>query len=348
MRSIRRLTFWSLRCIGSVPMLNKWVRGNVVILMLHEVHRDAEAELMTGTSVALLEQALEWLRANGWEFVTLDEALARAAFEDRPHSCVVLTFDDGYRDLALTALPVLERFDAPFMMYVPTGALTRTMPSWWLGVRELVRVNDRVVFNSMRRSFCCADYRSKLRTLSCVSRWIHQDYRRVAALISELGQARISLAKLNDVYFLSEHEFKELARHPLASVGGHTVSHPALATLGDTAARQEVAENRKYLEALTGDSIRHFAYPYGTTASFGSRDQQIVRKCGFYSAVTARKDQVSRLAPTPFSLPRIPLGGRYGTKESFAGTMSGIKLLSQTARVWHGIANVAHGVATRG
>jgi peptidoglycan/xylan/chitin deacetylase (PgdA/CDA1 family) len=84
---------------------------------------------MTGTSVALLEQVLEWFRANKWEIVTLDEAIAMAALEEQPRSCAVLSFDDGYRDLASAALPVLKRFKAAFMMYVPTGALTRMMPS---------------------------------------------------------------------------------------------------------------------------------------------------------------------------------------------------------------------------
>jgi peptidoglycan/xylan/chitin deacetylase (PgdA/CDA1 family) len=124
------------------------------------------------------------------------------------------------------------------------------------------------------------------------------------------------------------------------------VSHPALATVDDKAARQEVTENRRYLEALSGRPVRHFAYPYGKENSFSRRDERIVRGSGFYSAVTARKDELSRAAHTPFSLPRIPVGGRYGTKESFTGTISGIKFLSQAARVWRSMTNVACGMAT--
>ena len=44
-------------------------------------------------------------------------------------------------------------------------------------------------------------------------------------------QNGISLADLNDEYFLDERELRTLARHPLASIGGHTTSHQALSTL---------------------------------------------------------------------------------------------------------------------
>lgn len=50
----------------------------------------------------------------------LDEALDElAAGDDRPK--VVLTFDDGFADVATNALPVLEAHGLPFTLYVATG-----------------------------------------------------------------------------------------------------------------------------------------------------------------------------------------------------------------------------------
>ena len=70
-------------------------------------------------------------------------------------------------------------------------------------------------------------------------------------------QNGISLAALNDAYFLDERELGILARHPLASIGGHTTSHAALATLDGPSARAELADNRAILRIC-------FNCPFGT------------------------------------------------------------------------------------
>jgi peptidoglycan/xylan/chitin deacetylase (PgdA/CDA1 family) len=322
---LRDGTYRVLHSVGLVPALSNLFSGNAVVVMLHEIQISHRAELMTGTPVDLFEDSLAWLRRHGWEFVTLDECLRRLAEGKPQRRCVVLTFDDGYRDLASTALPILEKYNAPFMMYVPTGALVRTLPSWWLGVRQLVRSRDKVVIDAMGRLFRCPDYKSKLTALSQMNQWVHQDYRRAAAFLPQLEKAGISLAALNDVYFLSEREFKALAQHRLASVGGHSVSHPALVTLNDSEARREITENRKHLEHLTGRPVQHFAYPYGRAASFGPRDEQIISELGFDSAASGIKYHLDCSVPNRFALPRISMGGRFGTKASFEASMRGIE-----------------------
>lgn len=314
------------------PMLRRFLSGDAIIFMLHEIQANPEAELMTGTSVSLFEGSLGWLRRHGWDFATLDDCMTRLASGKPMRPCAVITFDDAYRDLVGVAVPILERFDAPLTVYVPTASLTRTLSSWWLGLRVLLSKNDRVAIDSMGRQFRCADRTGKLKALSAVSAWIHQDYRRAAALVRDLQKAGISLEALNDAYFLGEPEFKALARHPLVSVGGHTVSHPALATLDYNGARREIADNRKYLEELVEQPVRHFAYPYGTATSFGPRDEQIVSELGFDTAVSARKDCVGSSISNRFSLPRVPIGGRFGKTPSLEAGIRGIQLFAQRLR----------------
>jgi hypothetical protein len=65
-----------------------------------------------------------FMRYSALSVVSLDECLEKLATSDRSRRYAVLSFDDGYRDNVSVALPVLERHNAPFMMYVPTGAYT--------------------------------------------------------------------------------------------------------------------------------------------------------------------------------------------------------------------------------
>jgi peptidoglycan/xylan/chitin deacetylase (PgdA/CDA1 family) len=322
---------------GAMGAARNWLGARAVIIMLHDIQQDPVRELLTGTSVGLLEYILGWLRRHEWELVTLDEYLRRLPNSDDTRRCAVLTFDDGYRDLMTAALPILERHQAPFLMYIPTGAITRTLPSWWLGLRELFRAEDQVSIDVMGRAFSCHGYGGKLRAFDAVNRWVHQDYSRIPGLLRNLESAGISLRDLNEAYFLDEEELRVLARHQLASVGGHTASHAALATLDTPEAGAEIEENRDYLERLTGSPVWHFAYPYGTAAAFGPRDQQLCRTAGFDSAVSAQSAPITAEKADIYALPRICVGGPTGTRISFESDISGVRsLINKVSRGFGG------------
>ena len=132
---LKSCLYYGASRIGELPFFRAHFAARAVIILFHEIQPDYRSELMTGTSVSLFERSLDWLRHEGWSIVSLDECLRRLSSNDRSHRCAVLTFDDGYRDNVSVALPILERHNAPFTVYVPTGALTRSMQSWWLVVK---------------------------------------------------------------------------------------------------------------------------------------------------------------------------------------------------------------------
>lgn len=306
--------------VGRLPGVRALFAGKAVILLYHEIQRDCRSEMMTGTSVSLFEYSLNWLQRDGWSIVSLDECLQKLANNDRSRRYAVLTFDDGYRDNVTVALPILERHNAPFMVYVPTGAPTRSLQSWWLGVRKLFLSRDTITIDALGRVFHCPDLRSKLSAFAEVIEWVHQDYRRAAMLTPTFTQNGISLAALNEHYFLDECELGILARHPLASIGGHTTSHAALATLDHSSARAELADNRRYLENLLQVSVRHVAYPYGTPGACGLREQHLAHELGFQTAVTTRQWQLHDHKVDPFALPRICVQ----SPSAFTARMSGV------------------------
>ena len=317
---LKNCIFYGASQVGRLPGIRALLAGSAAIILYHEIQRDCQSELMTGTSVSLFEYSLNWLRREGWSIVSLDECLQKLASNDRSRRYAVLTFDDGYRDNVSVALPILERYNAPFMMYVPTGALTRSMQSWWLGVRRLFLLRDKVTIDALGREFHCSDTRSKLSAFSEVIRWVHQDYRNAAMLAPTFKQNGISLAALNDEYFLGERELSILSRHRLASIGGHTTSHAALATLDSSSARAELADNRRYLENLLQVSVRHVAYPYGTPGASGLREEHLAHEVGFQTAVTTRQGQLHDRKVNQFALPRICCQSR----SAFTARMSGI------------------------
>ena len=100
--------------VAPLGVFSRRRRGDLVILLYHRVGKGAgEIEL----PAAELDRQLEHL-AEHERVVALDHAL-----EDRDGGGVVVSFDDGSRDFADGALPLLEKHRVPAVLYVATGMI---------------------------------------------------------------------------------------------------------------------------------------------------------------------------------------------------------------------------------
>lgn len=87
----------------------------LTILSYHDIAdpKAAHAPDHAVSPTAFVRQ-LDWLRNNGYRFVSVEDVLAdRAGARPLPAKAVLLTFDDGYRSLYTQAFPVLKLFKAP-------------------------------------------------------------------------------------------------------------------------------------------------------------------------------------------------------------------------------------------
>lgn len=104
--------------------LPSWLLGNRLrILMYHSISdnpRDPHAvsPRRFARQMAILAQRCQ--------VICLEEGLGRLEKGSSLRGYVVLTFDDGYQDFLTHALPVLEQFDYPATLFVPTGLLGNT------------------------------------------------------------------------------------------------------------------------------------------------------------------------------------------------------------------------------
>jgi peptidoglycan/xylan/chitin deacetylase (PgdA/CDA1 family) len=67
------------------------------------------------------ERQIQVLREGGWEPIDVRRFLAGLANPHAlPERSALLTFDDGYRSMHAVALPILQRLEAPAVLFVPT------------------------------------------------------------------------------------------------------------------------------------------------------------------------------------------------------------------------------------
>lgn len=284
-------------------------RGRGMIFALHSVVADDTfyPDYTLRCSTRRLEWALQWLRDEGLDFVSLDEAVRRLGDGNpRPFAC--FTLDDGYADNLTRALPIMERFGAPFTVFVTTGMVTREIDGWWFGLAALVRSHDRVELPATGLRFECADPPGKQLAFKTIESMVHKDFRLLPHLREAIARSTIDCRTLVDREALSQEQLRRLARHPLVTIGGHTTTHRNLAEAPAPAVEWEMAENRRFLQDITGQPVEHFAYPFGHERACGEREAQICRAAGFRTAVTTRAGTLfAEHAHDLHALPRLHL-----------------------------------------
>jgi peptidoglycan/xylan/chitin deacetylase (PgdA/CDA1 family) len=284
-------------------------RGRGMIFALHSVVDDGAfyPDHTLRCSSGQLERALRWLKNEGLDFVSLDEGVRRLNGENpRPFAC--FTFDDGYADNFTRALPIMERFGAPFTVYVTTGMVTREIDAWWFGLADLVRSRDRVELDAARLSLECPDLARKKIAFKTIESLVHKDFGLLPHLRETIAKSTIDCRALVDREALSEDQLRRLARHPLVTIGGHTTTHRNLAEASAPEVHREMAENRRFLQDATGHPVEHFAYPFGHERACGDREAGICREIGFRTAVTTRAGALfAEHAHDLHALPRICL-----------------------------------------
>jgi peptidoglycan/xylan/chitin deacetylase (PgdA/CDA1 family) len=105
----------------------------VLVLCYHALSLDWTAPLSI-TPKRLADQ-LGHLRAKGYKGVTF-----RDAVDPEPEGRrVAITFDDGYRSVLTLAKPILDSFDMPATVFVPTQYIGSEEPMAWPGIDHWAR-----------------------------------------------------------------------------------------------------------------------------------------------------------------------------------------------------------------
>jgi peptidoglycan/xylan/chitin deacetylase (PgdA/CDA1 family) len=95
--------------------------------MYHKVN-DHPGNVLT-IPVSLFDEQMALLRDLGYTVVDLEDVLAHYVDgKPLPERAVLITFDDGYRDNLENAVPILQRYGYPAVLFVPIGFLDSPMP----------------------------------------------------------------------------------------------------------------------------------------------------------------------------------------------------------------------------
>ena len=321
---------------GLGNLLAPLTRGLGVILTLHRVRvpsgRGFSPNGILEITPDFLDVALACLKSLGYELVTLTAAVARLRTGRGRTPFAALTFDDGYRDNLSDALPVLERHGAPMTLFVTPGFAERSARLWWIELEEALRRLDRVRIERSDFSFeaLARGDGEKARVFETLY-WQLRDMpegRRLDVVSALSDEARIDAFALVDRLCLDWEGLAQIARHPLVTIGAHTLTHPVLAKCDETSMLQEMAGSREAIRRRLGITPAHFSYPFGDRESAGLREFEAAASLGFAGAVTTRPGVLfSAHARHLHALPRISMNGLFQEARLFETLVSGVPTL---------------------
>lgn len=244
------------RCPGYLPVLRRLRSRQVAVVMYHGVTASPlPAENWCQLDASAFARQVEYL-ARHYTLLPLSEVIDRLA-QDRPlpRSPAVLTFDDGFRNVLTTALPVLERHQAPATVFLVTGLMGTRQPAWpdrlfhaIVGSRrERVALAGRGEWPLATPAQRTAAHRALASHLKALPE--EQNQRSLAALLGELGATEVPAD--SPLATLDWEEVERLRHTGLIEVGSHTHTHPILSRCSPEQQRDELRLSRDVLrEAL--------------------------------------------------------------------------------------------------
>lgn len=234
--------------------------GEMRILMLHGVgDRSFSSEDF--------ERVLTWLERH-FELVSLGElvhrTLSRLRIQGRE---VALTFDDGLRNNATVAYPLLRELGIPATFFICPGLIQEGRWLWNHEVRARLESVEKIVCARLRESLGFegpARGESEVDAVVAGMKALELPKRaEVEAAIRGESQDFAPLPVHRRAYdLLGWDEVKGLDKK-LITIGSHTLTHPILPTLDYADLDTEIRDSKRYLERVLGREVEFFCYPNG-------------------------------------------------------------------------------------
>jgi peptidoglycan/xylan/chitin deacetylase (PgdA/CDA1 family) len=196
---------------------------------------------------------------------------------------IAFTVDDGYRDQLLAA-EVFAAHRVPGSFFVCTGFVDEPHHAWWdeiawltAGLRTDLPPSEWLPDGLLGDGLSPAEQRRTVVT-AYKQRAGLRGPEFLEWLATVTGKPRLSAEETADRW-MSWDEVRSLRTSGM-EVGGHTVTHPILATLAPDVQRAEIEGSVHRLRAELSEPVDTFAYPVGASDSFDATTMALLTELG--------------------------------------------------------------------
>jgi len=227
-----------------------------------------------------------------------------------PKRPLVITFDDGFDDNYLNAFPVLKQLDIPATIFLATNYIGTETVYWFdLVVLCLKHLPRPLLLET-------ATHKIQLDPQISLPKQQREFFQLLKSVSNEtrleiLGQlfAAVELPSddnlLRQSRAMSWEQVSEMSASGLVDFGSHTLTHPALNQLSDSALHQELQQSKLIIEKNTGKICDVMAYPFGGDDITTPQVLNAVQQTGFRLACVYQQNYSTRSPDNILKLERI-------------------------------------------
>ena len=265
------------------------------------------------------ERDVRWLSRRG-AVLSMDDVLIARSRRRLPRRAILVTFDDGYADLADYAWPILRAAGMPATLFVTTAGAeaadatgrpgtVASSPFWWDRLYEAVQGSDAAVADTPAgRVDLKGSRRDPAAFAGLLDRMKGLPHRELLAVVEAICRLAATAPPEDGARpaTLDWSALRRLQGEGL-TVAPHTRTHPILPMLSAADAEAEVVGSRDDLFArLPGSNVDVFAYPSGR---YDAATLAVVDRAGFQLAFSTdrglnRLGQSDRLRLRRFNVGR--------------------------------------------
>jgi len=254
-----------------------------------------------------LRTALTFVAEN-YTPVSLDDVLTAETGRPLPERAVLVTFDDGYRSVMDTAVPLCRELGITPVFFLNAAFIDNHR----LAPDNIVcyAVNTVGMEAVNRAAMAMGAAAAPMKTMTDVFARLFPTLRLqqrnafLVALKHEAGIDEEKLARDARLYF-TRQDLRELAASGL-EIGNHTYTHTRCRMLSAEDINNEVERNKLELEGLTGRPVRSFSIPYGSSADL-TTDMRMALKRSGHQAMFLSESVSNGEADTRLPLDRVSL-----------------------------------------
>jgi peptidoglycan/xylan/chitin deacetylase (PgdA/CDA1 family) len=303
----------ALCAVGMPAWARRRRRHLLPILMYHGVvERRLSPSCWHQLDVASFRRQMEWV-AKRYHVVPLSQALMEMRSGTLRARSLVITFDDGYRNVRTVAGPVLEALRLPATVFLVTDVMGTDETLWpdrlYLAFArtEVAEVDVPDLGLERRRldghAARAAAYATSVRVLKGLP--TAEKDARMAALLAALR--RDGPEDPADFRVLSWDEVSAMKQTGLFEWGGHSTRHEILARMPDGHVAAAIGRSHEAVASHTGVVPASFAYPNGRAMDFDDRARAALTHLGVRFALSTI-DGFCSASSDPLALPRLSIG----------------------------------------
>lgn len=291
-----------------LKVLRKRRRRKCLVLMFHRVASPATDRFSLSVSCEKFEELIAGV-ASVLRPISLQDFWEQSVAGGFKDDSFLVTFDDGYVDNLVNALPIVQRHGVPIVISIPTHFLGGRA-FWWDAFDAMCcTVKDlsfEFGFETDRFSYSVQSKSVRLEQLARIQDEIYRMLRGESPRVTDEftrsvfeGDAQ-RFSVTNNARCVSNAELSELQRCSLVTIASHTVFHKPLSTLGTDEIMAELVSSRASLRSALGVDVYAVAYPYG---DYDHRVGEAARKAGYQIGFVASGGVFSEVEDS-FRIPR--------------------------------------------